>query len=166
VLYLGLRGSFDLSTASGYYGLLYYYLVMMATIHSAMIGTSIISKEEQNKTTEFIVSKPVTRSEIIMLLTGMFILQLIFLLVGTAFAASSKNPKMSSGLALTILLTTLILAKVIDMNSKLEGLKYFTPIKYFEAEQLLLQGGFKPIILVLYVVIIAILFSSSYVFYK
>jgi ABC-2 type transport system permease protein len=97
---------------------------------------------------------------------GMFILQLIFLLVGTASAAISKNPKMSSGVALTILLITFMLAKVIDMNSKLEGLKYFTPIKYFEAEQLLLQGGFKPVFFVLCVVIIAILFSSSYVFYK
>lgn len=203
---LGIRGSFDLSTAGGYYGLLYYYLVLMATIHSAMIGASIISKEEQNKTTEFIVAKPVTRNEIItskllagftnififnmvttlssiimveyynkgqsitkeiiMLMIGMFILQLIFLLVGTACAAIIKNPKMSLGVTLTILLFTFMLAKVIDMNSKLERLRYFTPIKYFDAEQLLLQGGFKPVFLVLCVVTIAILFSSSYVFYN
>jgi ABC-2 type transport system permease protein len=203
---LGIRGSFDLSTVGGYYGLLYYYLVLMATIHSTMIGASIISKEEQNKTTEFIISKPVTRNEIItsklfagianififnlvttlssiimvqyynngqsitkeiiMLMIGMFILQLMFLLLGTALAAISKNPKISSAAALTILLITLMLAKVIDMNSKLEGLKYFTPIKYFEAEQLLLQGGFNPTFLALCIFIIAILFRSSYVFYN
>lgn len=35
---LGIRGTFDLSTANGYYGLLYYYIVIMAAIHSAMLG--------------------------------------------------------------------------------------------------------------------------------
>lgn len=120
---LGMRGSFDLSTASGYYGLCYYYLIVMATIHASILGAGIISKEERDKTTEFLVAKPVSRTQIItakllagfsgivifnlvtaissitmvgyfnhgetltgeitILMIGMFILQLIFMLVGT-----------------------------------------------------------------------------------
>lgn len=104
--------------------------------------------------------------EIIKLMTGMLILQLIFMLVGTGIAAVSKNPKTASPVALVALLLALMLAKVIDMNNKLEGLKYFTPIKYFDAEQLMFQEGFEPAFVILTMVIIAVLLSTTYVFYK
>lgn len=57
--------SFDLSTAIGYYGLLYLYLVVMATIHASMLGANIIAKEERDKTTEFLLVKPMSRHKII-----------------------------------------------------------------------------------------------------
>jgi len=40
-------GTFDLSKASGFYGMLFFYLVLMATIHAVMLGADIISKEER-----------------------------------------------------------------------------------------------------------------------
>ena len=58
-------GIFDLTTASGYYGILFIYLALMATIHAVMLGANIISKEERDKTTEFLFVKPVSRSKII-----------------------------------------------------------------------------------------------------
>ncbi|MBZ9609673.1 ABC transporter permease [Clostridium estertheticum] len=58
-------GSFDLSKASGYYGMLFLYLALMATIHAAMLGADIISKEERDKTAEFLLSKPISRNKII-----------------------------------------------------------------------------------------------------
>jgi ABC-2 type transport system permease protein len=203
---LGIRGSFDLSTASGYYGLCFYYLSLMAMLHASLLGAGIISKEERDKTTEFLMAKPVSRIQIISaklltgflnivifnlvtaissiimvgyfnhgitligeittLMIGMFILQLLFMLVGTGVAAVSKNPKSATPVAMVVLLIALMLAKLIDMNSNLEGLKYLTPIKYFEAEQLLLQGGFSPIFLILSVLIIAILLGVTYECYK
>ena len=54
--------SLDLSSAIGYYGLLYLYLVVMATIHASMLGANIISKEERDKTVEFLLVKPISRS--------------------------------------------------------------------------------------------------------
>jgi ABC-2 type transport system permease protein len=203
---LGIRGSSDLSTASGYFGLCYYYLAVAATIHASMIGAGIISKEERDRTTEFLVAKPLTRKqiisekllagfanclllnivttlssiimvgyfnhgdvlaqEILKLMVGMSVLQLIFMLVGTAIAAISKNPKSSASIAIVILLFALMLAKMIDMNSGIDGLKYLTPIKYFEAEQLLLQGGFRPIYIILSAIIILLLTWTTYTFYK
>ncbi|RLQ93772.1 ABC transporter permease subunit [Falsibacillus albus] len=59
-------GSFDISTASGYYGgLLFLYLLLIGTIHAAMLGATILSKEERDKTAEFLFVKPISRSKII-----------------------------------------------------------------------------------------------------
>ncbi|MFZ7101740.1 MAG: ABC transporter permease subunit [Peptococcaceae bacterium] len=58
-------GSFDLATVGGYYGVLFVYLAVMAAIHAAMLGAIIISKEERDKTAEFLFVKPISRSKII-----------------------------------------------------------------------------------------------------
>ena len=59
-------GDFDLSSAIGFYGLLFYYLLIMAAIHACFFAANIISKEEQEKTTEFLVVKPISRSAVIL----------------------------------------------------------------------------------------------------
>lgn len=58
-------GSLDVSTVVGYYGLLYLYLLIMAGIHAAMLGSTIISKEERDKTAEFLFVKPISRTTVI-----------------------------------------------------------------------------------------------------
>ncbi|MEI6578541.1 MAG: ABC transporter permease subunit [Eubacteriales bacterium] len=58
-------GVFDLSKAIDYFGLLFLYIALMATIHAIMLGTGIISKEERDKTVEFLMVKPVSRQKII-----------------------------------------------------------------------------------------------------
>lgn len=199
-------GIFDLSTAIGYYGVLFLYLVVMATIHAVMLGSNIVAKEERDKTAEFLFVKPASRNriitskllasivnilifnivtlvssiimvekyskgeavraEILILMVGMFILQLIFLFIGTAVAALSKNPKAATSLSTGLLLITFILSVAIDMNSKIENLKYLTPFKYYEAKNLMFGGGFDVIFVILSVLIITALFTATYVFYK
>ncbi|OIU71815.1 ABC transporter [Rossellomorea aquimaris] len=58
-------GGLDLSTAIGYYGLLFLYIILMATIHAVMLGATILSKEERDKTVEFLFVKPVTRRKVV-----------------------------------------------------------------------------------------------------
>lgn len=199
-------GTFDLTAAIGYYGVLFIYLAMMATIHAAMLGANIISKEERDKTAEFLFLKPISRNKIITLkllaalvnilifnlatfvssiflvqkysqggavigditrlMIGMFILQLIFLLVGTATAAISKHPKNAPSRAAGILLFTFMLSIAIDLNSRIENLKYLTPFKYFDAKDLIYAQGFDPVYMILSIVIIVVLFSATYVFYQ
>ena len=60
-------GSLDLATVDGYFGLLYLYLVIMASIHAAMLGATMISKEERDKTAEFLFVKPISRTTVISL---------------------------------------------------------------------------------------------------
>jgi ABC-2 type transport system permease protein len=199
-------GTFDLSKVSGYYGMLFLYLVLMTTIHAAMLGANIISKEERDKTTEFLMVKPISRNEIIttkllaafvniiilnivtlissiafvgyfnkgeavngdieILMAGMFILQLMFMLIGTALAAVMKKAKTAASIATGLILATYLLSTAIDINTKLENLKYITLFKYFEAKNLIPNGGFEPVFVILSVLIIIVLLAITYTAYK
>jgi len=198
-------GTFDLSKASGFYGVIFLYLVLMATVHATMLGADIISKEERDKTAEFLMVKPISRnkiitlkllaatmnilifniitlaisiiivgkysngesvsSDIIILMVGMFILQLMFMLIGTAIAAICKKPKSATSISTAVLLITFILSIAVDMNSKLESLKYLTPFKYFDAKNLMYGGGFQLSFVILSILIISAMLSITYVFY-
>jgi ABC-2 type transport system permease protein len=178
----------------------------MATIHAAMLGAGIISKEERDKTAEFLLVKPTSRNRVIaskllaallnviifnivtlvtsilsvgkysngeavngyiaILMIAMFILQLLFMVIGTAIAGVSKNPKTAASISTGILLITYILSIAIDMSSKLENLKYLTPFKYFEAKNLMYGGGFDVVFVILSVLIIAVLSTVTFVFYN
>lgn len=59
----GLNG-FDLTQASGFFGIMFMYIALMATIHAAMLGAGIISKEERDKTSEFLFAKPISRLKV------------------------------------------------------------------------------------------------------
>ncbi len=199
-------GSLDLSTVIGYYGVIFFYLLLMATIHAVMLGANIISKEERDKTTEFLLAKPISRNavitsklmasiinivifnivtlvssilfvnqygngasvtaEILLLMAGMFILQLIFLFIGTAVAAVSNNVKIVTSLSTGILLITFMFSVIVDLSEKLEILKYFTPFKYYDAKNLLQDGHLDPVFLVLSIGIIVTLSIVTYLFYN
>lgn len=199
-------GSFDLSKASGYYGMLFMYLVLMATIHAAMLGATIIAKEERDKTSEFLFVKPVSRGKIItakllaaltnivifnivtfassviivgkvsdgekvngeiaVTMMGMFLLQVLFMVIGSAISAVKKRPKTAASLATAILLLTFVLSIVIDLNENLDLLKYLTPFKYFEAKHMMVGDGLETVSVILSLIITVALTYGTYHFYK
>ena len=57
--------SFNLTTVSGFYGIMFIYFGLMAAIAAAMWGSDVISKEERDKTVEFSLVLPVSRSRVI-----------------------------------------------------------------------------------------------------
>lgn len=57
--------AFNLTTLSGYYGVMFIYFGLMGAIAAAMWGSDIISKEERDKTVEFSLVLPVSRSKVI-----------------------------------------------------------------------------------------------------
>lgn len=196
----------DLSKASGFYGMLFIYLLLMATIHAVMLGATIIAKEERDKTAEFLFVKPVSRNKIItakllaaftnivifnlatlvssiillkkysdvedingeiaILIAAMFILQVLFMVIGSALAAVKKKPKTAASLATGILLLAYLLSVAIDLNEDIEGLKYLTPFKYFEAKNVMYGGGFEPVFVILSTAVIAALTIITYTLYK
>jgi ABC-2 type transport system permease protein len=198
-------GSLDMSTASGYYGVLFLYIVLLSTIHAAMIGATIISKEERDKTVEFLFVKPMPRKRIIgnkllaaftqvgilsiitwlvsllmvgrysvgesitsdigISMIGMLILQVLFLVIGTAIAASTKKPGKAATLATFVLLVTFILSFAIDLSGKIEGLKYLTPFKYFEAKNVM-DAGLEFVFVGISVVLIGVLAVATFVLYE
>jgi len=199
-------GTFDLSKASGYYGAIFVYLLLMATIHAAMLGANILSKEERDKTAEFLLVKPISRSRVltfkliagltqlvivnivmlgssilfvnpyahgesvnhdmILLMIGMFLLQLLFLGIGLAIAAVSRHPKRAVSIATGILLITFILSIGIDISGKIDGLKYLTPFKYFDAKHVMYGGGLDAIFIGLTMLILAGSLIMTYVGYN
>ncbi len=58
-------GAFNLTTISGFFGLMFTYYALMLGIAAAMWGSDIISKEERDKTVEFALTLPVTRSRVV-----------------------------------------------------------------------------------------------------
>jgi ABC-2 type transport system permease protein len=199
-------GDSDISTPTGYYGLLFIYLLLMATIHAAMLGATIIAKEERDKTSEFLFVKPVSRNRVItakllaaflnilflnlvtfvssvglvgkysngevvtkdiaITMAGMFILQLLFMVIGSSLAAVKKKSKSAASLATGVLLLTYVISVVIDLNENIEVLKYLTPFKYFEAKNVMFGGGFEFIFVLLSGVLIAVLTAATFLFYK
>lgn len=196
----------DLSTVSGYYGMLFIYLLLMATIHAAMLGATIIAKEERDKTSEFLFVKPVSRNTIIaskllaaltniiifnlatwissialmakynegegvnkdiaLLMVGMFMLQLLFMVIGSAIAAVKKRPKTAPSLATGILLLTYLLSIAIDLSENMGGLKYLTPFKYFEAKNVMVGDGLDPVFIMISIILTTVLAAFTFVFYK
>lgn len=57
--------SFNLSTLIGFYGIMFIYFGLMGAIAAAMWGSDIISKEERDKTVEFSLVLPVSRSRVV-----------------------------------------------------------------------------------------------------
>ncbi|MEP6710745.1 MAG: ABC transporter permease subunit [Candidatus Saccharibacteria bacterium] len=201
----GLNG-FDLTKPGGVYGILFMYIVLTAVIHAVLRGTDLISKEERDKTSEFLFAKPVSRNSVVtekllaglfslivlnlvtlvssiyvvdyfskstagtsdvLLLSGaLFILQLLFFLVGAAIAAVSKQPKAAAGIATAVVLVTFIMYFMINLNEHIDTLKYFTPFKYFEAKDLIASGSLDMLYVALSGGIIAIALVATYVTYS
>jgi ABC-2 type transport system permease protein len=199
-------GALDLSKASGYFGILVLYFLLMATIHAAMLGGNIIAKEERDKTAEFLFVKPLSRHQIItwkllsaltnilifnlvswissmlivgayskgeavngdisIVMLGMFILQLLFLVIGTSIAAVYRNSKKAASLATGIMLVTFILSIAIDFNDKLAFLKYVTPFKFYEAKNIMYGGGFDAVYVIISTVLIVLLTVVTYISFK
>jgi ABC-2 type transport system permease protein len=57
--------AFNLTTITGFFGVLYTYVALLLSIAAAMWGSDTISKEERDKTVEFALTLPVTRERLI-----------------------------------------------------------------------------------------------------
>jgi ABC-2 type transport system permease protein len=200
----GLTG-FDLTKASGFYGILFLYLAVMAAVHAVLLGAGVISEEERDRTSEFLYAKPVSRSkaltgkllagltdlvilnlvtlgssflfvgsfgkgetfanEILVLMVGLFFLQLIFFSIGALVAGTARKPKAAGTRATSIMLLTFLLFYLINLNESLDPLKYLTPFKYFDAA-LLMKDGLNPVFVGLSVLIVVVAIAGTYYFYS
>lgn len=57
--------AFNLTTVTGFFGVMFTYFALLLSIAAAMWGSDIISKEERDKTVEFSLTLPVSRSRLI-----------------------------------------------------------------------------------------------------
>lgn len=80
-------GNFNLSTAFGFYCVLFMYLVLIAVIHSILLGSTIMSKEERDKTSEFLYTRPITRWSILTMKLQVALLLMVILNLITLFSS-------------------------------------------------------------------------------
>lgn len=200
----GITG-FDLTKASGFFGVLFLYLAVTGAIHAVLLGSDVISGEERDRTSEFLYAKPVSRprvltgklaagltnvivlnlvtvassfvfvnyygkgepvtNKIVVMMTGLLFLQIIFFAIGAVVAGTTDKPKRAGARAMTILLVTFTLFYLINLDEKLDPLKYLTPFKYFDAASLM-EVGLDPIFVALGGIITAASILGTYYFYE
>jgi len=80
----------DLGTIQGYYGICFIFIAVMLAIHAGMLGADLISKEERDKTAEFLYVKPRERAYLLTmkLIAGVLILLAIFVVTALSTYAS------------------------------------------------------------------------------
>ena len=103
---------------------------------------------------------------ILTLMIGLFIMQILFFALGSVLAGVFKNPKLPTVVATAILLVTYIIWVIVDLNSKLDFLKYVTPFKYFDASVIINDGHLDPLYIALSSVIIVIFITTTYIFFN
>lgn len=196
-------GQVDISTASGYFSMAFLYILVLAALHAVLLGANILSKEERDKTAEFLLSKPVSRNnvvlqkltaaltnvliftavstvisilsinyyekltyEILVLMTGMLLLQLLFLSIGLIMASAYKDPKKASTISSSVLFVMFFISILIDMTENMNWLTFLSPFKYFNTNSILKGGSLSIPYSVLSIGIFIVLSSLSFVFYK
>lgn len=88
--------TFNLSTVTGFFGVMFTYNALILCIASVMWGSDIISKEERDKTVEFSLTLPVSRSRVITAKTLALVVHCVALLLvtwgGTMLNAATYHP--------------------------------------------------------------------------
>lgn len=84
---LGLKDMPDFSIFMEYYSYVFQFVVIGASVYAMILGTKALSKEEGEKTIEFLYAKPVTRSKIVFSKMTSSIVSL-FIVAGMVLAAS------------------------------------------------------------------------------
>jgi len=85
--------AFNLTTIGGFMGVMFTYFALMLSIAAVMWGSDIISKEERDKTVEFSLTLPVTRSRLVTAKTLAALVNCIGLLLitwGASFVSAAQ----------------------------------------------------------------------------
>ena len=90
----------SISSILGFYSYMFLYTTLCGAIQAMNLGTSIVSKEVREKTADFLLTKPVTRTKIMTLkllaaLTCLVITNIVYLAVASTMASFVKTEEYS-----------------------------------------------------------------------
>jgi ABC-2 type transport system permease protein len=100
----------DISSLLGFYSYVFMFVLLCGAIQAMNLGISIISKEVRQKTADFLLTKPVTRKQIITskllaALTSLIITNVVYLTVSSFIAQAVKNEPFSLKIFIMISIT-------------------------------------------------------------
>lgn len=139
----GLRMALGLSVANigsilGFYSYIFLYISLVGAIQAMNLGTSIVSKEVSEKTADFLLTKPVTRtkimtSKILAALTSLVITNVFYLVAATMMASLVETKEYSTKIFLLLSLTLfflqlIFLAMGIIVSVVVPKIKSYLPI--------------------------------------
>ncbi len=104
---LGLS-TMDLSSALGFFGFMFTYIILVGGVQSMNLGLSILSNEQRDKTADFLLAKPIKRIQIVhaklaAALTYIVITNIIFSVVAFMSLKSIADQNFSSTILLLFL---------------------------------------------------------------
>lgn len=90
----------DFSNIISFFAYIFQYIILFGGIYAMLLGASIISKEEGDKTIEFLLAKPITRtsivtSKVLCVLTYLVLFNIIFALTNYAVFEAVKKENYS-----------------------------------------------------------------------
>jgi ABC-2 type transport system permease protein len=96
---------------------------------------------------------------------AMFLIELVFLALGTLLACVSKTPRRVGSVAIGLILGLYFISIFAGMHEKLTWIKYLTPFGWFNASDFFRSGRFEPYALVLTGVCVVIFLFAAYFTY-
>ena len=113
-------GQLDFQRASGFWGMIVPYLMLMAAIHASMLGAVILSKEERDRTSEFLYVKPATRAAVMTakLLAALTCVVALFLVTWACSAGlvAQFGPGEDAGRAIATQMLGLLLVQIFFLS--------------------------------------------------
>lgn len=113
-------GNFDLSKASGYFGVVFGFLLLAAAVYALLLGVIMLAKEERDKTAEFLLVKPITRTQIVgakllASIWNIFIFTVVIWVVSLLLMNQYGNSE-QVGLEITILMAGLLMIQLLFLS--------------------------------------------------
>ncbi|MHB8962046.1 MAG: ABC transporter permease [Saccharofermentanales bacterium] len=110
---MGIDPGSDLSSIGVFYSIFFLYFMLLMVVHSALLGASIIAKEERDKTADFLLVKPIKRYQVVTpKIMAAMTMVVLFNLVTFVASVLMVSPLNETGPSLTMpifRLTTLLL---------------------------------------------------------
>lgn len=123
----------DITTPEGFLSLISIYIVLPLAIYSGLLGSSIISKEEKDKTAEFMFTLPVSRRKVLLyklllsivnsIIINLFLV-IVILLIYTPYEPSSSFYTFLQNISIGTFLIQLIFISV--------GIALSSVLKYYK----------------------------------
>lgn len=106
-------GSFDVTTIGGFFAFLFPYLAIATAIHAVLLGSGIIAKEERDKTTEFLMVKPVSRTTVITSKLLAALINIVIINLVTLFSSIVMVSAYNKGKDITVEIVVFLLSMFI-----------------------------------------------------
>jgi ABC-2 type transport system permease protein len=112
--------AFNLTTITGFFGVMFMYFALLGTISATMWGSDIISKEERDKTVEFSLTLPVSRNKVVTAKIAAAIVNCIAFLgvtwLASIAATATYNPDAAFYEFLSLCMATLFMMQMIFLS--------------------------------------------------